>query len=264
MADQRFPTVFVSHGSPMLAVGDSTAAAFLQSLGPALGTPRAILVISAHWDAPHFAVSAAASPRTIHDFGGFPRELYELRYPAPGAPELAGRAAGLLEAAGIACEVARDRGLDHGAWVPLLLMYSDAGAPVTQVAVSSARGPAAHVAVGRALAPLRDEGVLILGSGSAIHNLGRLDFQAGPPPAWVAEFEAWLNEKVVAGAVDELVGYRALAPSASVAHPTDEHLMPIFVALGAVGEGARGEILHRSFDLGSLSMACYAFDARGR
>ena len=259
MSTERFPSLFVSHGAPTLALDASPAAGFLRTLGPALGTPRAILVVSAHWDTPGFSVSAAERPRTIHDFGGFAPELYELRYPAPGAPELAQRVAELLGAAGIGCDVAAGRGLDHGAWVPLLLMYPEATIPVTQLSVSSSRGPAEHLAVGRALAPLRGEGVLVLASGSATHNLGQLAFGNPEPRAWAAEFEAWLAEKLAAGAVEDLVRYRSLAPNAAVAHPTEEHLLPLFVALGAAGERPKAEVLHSSFQFGTLSMACYAF-----
>jgi 4,5-DOPA dioxygenase extradiol len=259
MSTDRIPSVFVSHGAPTLALEESVHTEFLRALGRALGTPRAILAVSAHWDTPGFAVSGAERPRTIHDFGGFAPELYELRYPAPGAPRLADRAAALLAAEGIASDVSPTRGLDHGAWVPLRHMYPDADVPVAQLSVSSGLGPAAHVALGRALAPLRDEGVLVLGSGGAVHNLGRIDFRGGQTAPWAAAFDAWIAERLIDGNTDELARYRSLAPGATTAHPTEEHLVPVFVALGAGGEGARGEILHRGFTFGNLSMAAYAF-----
>jgi 4,5-DOPA dioxygenase extradiol len=259
---RSFPSVFVSHGAPTLAVESNDTTDFLKRLGSELGRPLAILCVSAHWDTARPALSAAGRPETIHDFGGFPEELYRIQYPAPGAPALAARAAGLLEAAGFECEVVRDRGLDHGAWVPLRLMYPDADVPVTQLSVQPQLDPRHHLRLGRALATLRDEGVLVLATGSATHNLGRIDFRGGTDaPDWAAEFDEWLSAKIEDGSVEELLDYRRLAPHAASAHPTDEHLLPLFVALGAGAEGetARGRSLHRGWTMGSLSMAAYVF-----
>ena len=256
----RFPALFVSHGAPTLAVERNDASAFLKKLGSELGRPKEILCVSAHWNTPEPAVSSAERPETIHDFGGFPAELYRIRYPAPGAPALAVRVKGMLEAAGIGCSVAVGRGLDHGAWVPLRLMYPEADVPVAQLSVQAHSGPAHHFRLGRALATLRGQGVLVLATGSATHNLGRLG-SADAPPDWARQFEEWLKEKVGSGAVDELLNYRRLAPHAALAHPTDEHLLPLFVAIGAGTDGgdARGRSLHRSWTMGSLSMAAYGF-----
>ena len=168
---QRIPTVFVSHGAPTLALEPAEAGAMLARLGRELPRPQSILVVSAHWEAERPTVSTAALPRTIHDFYGFPRELYSLSYGAPGAPRLAQRVTELLAAAGIGCDEAPDRGLDHGAWVPLRYLYPEADVPVTQLAVSPGLGAAHHLELGRALAPLADEGVLVLGSGALTHNL---------------------------------------------------------------------------------------------
>lgn len=255
-----FPAVFVSHGAPTLALEENEAVSFLRGLGAGPGRPRAVLCVSAHWATREPSVSAARRPDTIHDFGGFPEALYRIRYAAPGAPELAARVAELLGGAGLAAHVAPDRGLDHGAWVPLALMYPEADIPVAQLSVQPAAGPAAHFRVGRALAPLRREGVLVLASGSAVHNLSRLS--AGEAaPEWAAQFDAWLRQKIDAGARDELLDYRRLAPHANLAHPTEEHLLPLFVAMGAgADEGeSRGESLHRGWTHGSLSMAAYRF-----
>ncbi|MBI3453467.1 MAG: dioxygenase [Rhodospirillales bacterium] len=257
----RFPTVFVSHGAPTLIGEEVPARDFLAGLGGAFGRPKEILVASAHWETAKPTFGTVEKPETIHDFYGFPDELYRLRYPAPGAPGLAGRAIEMLQSTGLAASRDDQRGLDHGAWVPLMLMYPGADIPATQISLQHPLGPAHHLAVGRALAGLRDEGVLVLGSGSATHNLSRLDWGAnGAPAAWAKDFDDWLDERLAAGDADALVDYRARAPGAALAHPRDEHLLPLFVALGAAGEGARGKRLHASFTHGNLSMAAYRFD----
>jgi 4,5-DOPA dioxygenase extradiol len=256
----NFPVVFVSHGAPTLALEQNSTVEFLKRLGGELGRPSSILCVSAHWNTEAPAVSAAERPETIHDFGGFPDELYRMRYPAPGAPRLAGRVRELLGAAGIACTVSPGRGLDHGAWVPLQLIYKEADVPVTQLSVQPSLGTEHHYRMGRALVPLREEGVLILATGSATHNLSRIG-RGDVPPEWAKEFDEWLLRKISEGAIEELLDYRRLAPHAAVAHPTDEHLLPLFVALGAgAGESpAPGRSLHRGWTWASLSMAAYGF-----
>ena len=169
-----FPSIFISHGSPMLGLTESPARSFLMGLGKQLGRPRAILVASAHWETPTATLNAVAVNDTIHDFSGFPPELYAMRYPAPGAPELAEQASDLLCAAGLASRIDRARGLDHGAWVPLALMYPEADIPVLQVSLQGRLGPAHHFQLGRALAPLREQDVLVIGSGSFTHDLSRI------------------------------------------------------------------------------------------
>lgn len=254
------PALFISHGAPDLPLQPSPARDFLMQLGQQLDRPRAILVISAHWSTPYPIVSAAAQPRTIHDFGGFPAELYQLRYAAPGAPQLAARVVELLDGAGFQTNISPDRGLDHGAWVPLRLMYPDANIPATQLSIQPQLDPAHHWAIGRALAPLRQEGVLVLASGSATHNLWELGryATAGSAPAWVTEFSEWLAGALAQGRVQSLLRYRQLAPHADRNHPTDEHLLPLFVALGA-GSSGTGTLLHSSYSYGILDMAAYAF-----
>lgn len=259
----RLPTLFVSHGSPMLALQDSPARRFLQALGKSLPRPRAIVVVSAHWETANGpAVSLAPQPETIHDFGGFPRALFEMRYPAPGAPDAAERAAALLEAAGIPVGRSTQRGLDHGAWVPLRLMYPDADIPVAQLSVVRGASPAAHEQIGRALSALRDEGVLVLASGSLTHNLYELRGQHldAPVPHWVAEFEAWMKARLESGDRAALLDYRSAAPFAAENHPTDEHLLPLFMAMGAAGPGARARQIHASYEHGILAMDAYAFE----
>lgn len=258
MTDRVLPSVFVSHGAPTLAIEKNDTVEFLRRLGAELGRPRAILCVSAHWATRVPTLSAAERPETIYDFGGFPAELYRVRYDAPGAPRLAERAARLLSAAGVDSELANERGLDHGAWVPLSLMYPDADVPVTQLSVQPRAGADVHFRLGQALAPLRREGVLILSTGGATHNLYQLG-RGDEAPEWAARFDEWLDEKVRGGAYKDLLDYRRLAPHAELAHPTDEHLLPLFVAAGAGLGEAPGRSLHRGWTHGSLSMAAYAF-----
>lgn len=269
------PTYYLSHGSPMLPLEDHPARAFFQSL-PTLfprtaPAPTAILVVSAHWDTHNPTVTSAAAPGTIHDFYGFPRALYELTYPAPGHPPLARRVVALLQAAGFpGARADPARGLDHGAWAPLLLAFPDARIPVVQVSVQSRRGAAWHFRLGRALAPVRDEGVLVVGSGSAVHNLGMLGrggdggVRDGPgkEEAWAVAFDKYVRDAVESGRVEDVVEYEARAPFARLAHPSSEHFVPLLVAWGAAGEGAKGELVHSSWSYGALSYSSYAFHSK--
>lgn len=250
------PTIFVSHGAPTLILEDTPARTFLASLGKQLPRPRAIVAVSAHWDTDVPAVSLARQPETIHDFYGFPEALYRLRYAAPGAPDLAERVARLTGAAHDA-----HRGLDHGAWVPAMLGWPEADIPIFQLSVQPEQSPAHHIALGRKLSALRAEDILVMGSGSATHNLRALVRGGGDsePEPWAQEFDDWLADTVEKGDEAALADYRAQAPNAVDAHPTDEHLLPLHVAYGAAGAGACGRALHRSFTLGNLSMASYAF-----
>ena len=258
----RLPTLFISHGSPMLALIDSPARRFLASLGKSLPRPKAILLASAHWEADRVpAVSLAEHPKTIHDFGGFPPALFAIEYPAPGAPALAERAAGLLEQAGYAVERSPERGLDHGAWVPLRLMYPQADIPVTQLSILRGTTPAGHAKMGIALTALRDEGVLVIGSGSLTHNLSEFRGQGvdAPVPSWVSDFGAWMNTMLDEQQRAALLDYRRQAPYAERNHPTEEHLLPLFVAMGAAGDAAKAERIHASYEYGVLAMDVYAF-----
>ena len=257
------PTLFISHGSPMMALTDVPARHFLAGLGARLPRPRAVLVASAHWETEAPAVNAVAVNDTIHDFYGFPRELYAVRYPAPGAPALAGRVAGLLAESGLPARIDRERGLDHGAWVPLSLLYPAQDIPVLQLSVQTHLGPAHHLAVGRALAPLAAEGVLVIGSGSFTHDLRRFRGQPvdSPEAPDVTAFADWFDAALTEGRTADLLAYRRLAPHAAQQHPTEEHLLPIYVALGAAGEAARAERLHTSANYGVLRMDAYRFAA---
>ena len=251
------PAIFLSHGAPTLAVEETAETRAWAALAKELPRPREILAVSAHWDTASPMVSSAAKPETIHDFSGFPKELYAQRYAAPGAPALAARVVKLLDEAELDCATDPARGLDHGAWVPLKWMYPEADIPVTQLSVQSRRGARHHHGLGRAIAKLRDEGVLILASGGIVHNLREIQWQAREPVAWAKSFNDWIAACVESGAIEELLSYRNLAPSAIRSHPTDEHLEPFFVALGAGALPARRLAL--GFVLGTLGMDSYVF-----
>jgi 4,5-DOPA dioxygenase extradiol len=257
------PSLFLSHGAPTLPLTDTPARAFLQQLGHTLERPEAILVISAHWETAVPTVNAVNSNETIHDFGGFPRALYDLRYPAPGSPAFAARVAERLRAGGFDCNIDRRRGLDHGAWVPLLLMYPRADIPVLQLSVQPHLGPEHHLLVGRALAPLRDAGMLIIGSGSFTHDLSEFRGHSAndPAPDWVNGFADWFDPALTKGRTDDLINYRRRAPFATKNHPTEEHLLPLYAALGAAGENAHAERLHASSTYSVLRMDVYAFQS---
>src|SRR5262245_59750443 len=253
----KFAPIFASHGAPTLVLEDHEARHFLSRLGAELGQPKAILCVSAHWQTQEPAVSTAERPETIHDFYGFPEALYRLRYPASGAPDLARRAAALLRSSGIPCAEDPRRGLDHGAWAPLMLIYPKAAIPVTQLSIQPGAGPRHRLSVGRALRSLCEEEVLMLASGGAVHNLRQFAIDRHRPAHWAIAFDDWLADRLAEGDESSLLDYEA-TPAGPHAHPSDDHLLPLFVALGAAGEGARGRPLHRSFAHGSLSMAAYA------
>jgi len=254
------PSLFLSHGAPTLPLTDTPARAFLSQFGRELPRPKAILVASAHWETERPAVNAVAWNETIHDFYGFPRALYELRYPAPGAPDLARDIAERLQAAGLACDIDTQRGLDHGAWVPLSLIYPAADIPVLQLSVQTHLGPEHHLRLGRALAPLRNEDVLIIGSGSFTHDLSEFRGHGpnDPAPDWVNGFADWFDTALTEERFADLVNYRRLAPYATKNHPSEEHLLPLYVALGAGGESPHAQRLHASATYGILRMDVYA------
>ncbi len=235
----RQPVLFVSHGAPVLPLQPGATGPHWRELGQRLPTPRAILVLSAHWDTPTATVSAATQPTTIHDFYGFPEPLYQLRYPAPGAPDVAALVQQHLQQHGIATALHAERGLDHGAWVPLLFLRPQADLPVLQLSIQAQRDPAWHYRIGQALQPLRDQGVLILASGSSSHNLREImSGQYQHAPVWLQQFRQWLIDAINRHDIDALLDYRQQAPEALRNHPSDEHLLPLFVALGAAGTSA--------------------------
>jgi 4,5-DOPA dioxygenase extradiol len=256
------PTVFVSHGMPAIVVRPGPTHDFLKQLGQTFRRPTAIICISAHMEASWPILTAAEEPETIHDFGG-PKVLFQKQYPAPGQPDLAREAAALLNQAGFKAQTIVTRGLDHGAWVPLMLMYPEADIPTIQLSVQTELDPRHHLDLGRALQPLREEGILILGSGGATHNLPEIgNFTIdSQPPDYATAFDYWLETAITTGQEASLLNYQTQAPSASRNHPYPaEHFLPLFVPLGAAGIGARGRVLHKAFMYGVLSMAAYAWD----
>jgi 4,5-DOPA dioxygenase extradiol len=263
-----FPTLFISHGAPNLLLHQSPArdffARFGQESGQARGRPQAILIASAHFDMKIPSFSADANPGMLYDFKGFEDELYELTYPAPGLPQLATIAATLLEQSGFPTQEIVGRGFDHGVWVPLKLLYPEADIPVVQMAIQADQGAGHHIALGRALAPLRQHGVLIIGSGGLTHNLEEV-FNGGrafdaPALDWVQDFDDWILAKAEAGAIDDIADYRVLAPHARENHPTEEHFLPLPFAFGAAGEGAKGRRVHASTERGVMAMDAYVFE----
>lgn len=257
-----FPSLFVSHGAPMLVRHPGPAYYFLKQLGIDLRIPKAILCITAHWETEFPIVSASSIGKLFHS-GQFPNEVMKLDYSTVGHPALAARVADIISSAGLLCETDSSRGLDRGTWIPLMLMYPNANIPVVQLSVQPQQEPSFHFNLGRLLAPLRSEGVLILGSGSATHNLMKMtsDPNDDAVPAWVRMFDHWLLAGVLDHRLEELFNYRKIAPYAELNHPTPEHLLPLFVALGA-GESAaaKAKLIHHSYTYGVFSMAAFAFE----
>lgn len=263
-------TFFLSHGAPTLCIDETIPArTFFQSwqqLGMAdTQAPRAILIISGHWETDVPTVNVVHGTNdTIYDYGGirFPDAMYQVKYPAPGAPDLAKRTKELLEQAGHG-PVKEDhgRGLDHGAWLPLMLMYPEADIPVCQLSVQPSRDGTYHYNLGKALAPLRAEGVLVLGSGSATHNISKMDVGARstPVPQWASDFDTWLTDSLLDGRYDDVNHYDEKAPYAKMAHPTPEHFFPLHVALGAAGDDSKAELIHSSWTDANHSYSSYRF-----
>jgi 4,5-DOPA dioxygenase extradiol len=231
--DHILPALFLGHGNPMNAIRDTPYSRAWQSIGARIRRPRAVLAVSAHWYVAASAVTVSTAPRTIHDFGGFPDELYRVQYPAPGDQDLARRVRELLAPVDVALD--SDWGLDHGTWSVLRHLYPEADVPVVQLSIDARQPPAFHYAVGQALAPLRAEGVLIAGSGNVVHNLREYDWggQGAGPHAWAARFEQQARTLILAGEHEPLIDYHRLGPDAGLAIPTPEHYLPLLYVLGS-------------------------------
>lgn len=259
------PSVFVAHGSPMLGIAAGEYGETLRRFAESIPRPSAIVVVSAHWESPGpIRVNAARRPELIYDFGGFPRALYELTYPAPGSPEIAEKALTLLGEAGLDAVREESRGWDHGVWVPLRLLYPDADVPVVEVSLPVPRLPEAILRMGTALAPLRDGGVLLFGSGVIVHNLrlARLDDEHAPADEWARAFDAWVRERVERRDAAGLAEY-AQGPHSRLAVPGSEHFDPLLFAAGAARPDDEVVEIASGFQYSNLSLTSYAFLPKG-
>ena len=263
--DPLLPSLFLSHGAPDLAISDHAAAAFLCGLSASLPRPKGIVICSAHWITPGLRMTGDGTLDTIHDFAGFPPALYRIDYPARGESWIREALETALAVAGFSVSVESSRGLDHGAWVPLMLAFPQAEVPVVQLSLDGRLDGTGQLAVGRALAPLRAAGILVIGSGASVHNLRTMAPEGTPVPTWAQAFEDWTDEQLSLGELGRLAAFQDEAPYARLAHPTVEHFLPLLFAAGAgdrAGSGAvtTGRRLHRSFSYGSLGMSAWAFD----
>jgi 4,5-DOPA dioxygenase extradiol len=260
---QTFRNVlFVPHGAPTFALNPGAAGAAMAQLAQGLATPRAIVVVSPHWDTTVPTVGTATQLETIHDFGGFDPRLYELRYSATGCPEAAGQVVAVLQTHGFAVQQDAQRGLDHGAWIPLRQMFPDADIPVVPLSVQSHAGPAHAYRIGQALAALAQDNILIVASGNITHNLR--DYQsartaAGQTPAYVQDFADWVHQHMLAKDVTALLNYRQASASGARAQPSEEHLLPLFTALGAAGPQAQPQAFYRGISDYVIAMDGYSF-----
>ncbi len=260
--ETQLPTLFVPHGAPTFALRPGAAGAALVEMAANLPRPRAIVIISPHWDTETPTVGHAKKLGTIHDFNGFPPELYQLHYPATGCPEGAREVAAAIAAGGLPVREVASDGLDHGAWVPLRMMYPDADVPVIPLSLQSHAGPDYAYRLGESLAPLVNKGFLVIGSGNITHNLR--DYMiarhnGGTTPSYVRDFPAWLYARLQSSDTEALLGYREKAPGAAQAHPSDEHLLPLYVALGAAGKNAAVHRFHAGINDYVLAMDAYTF-----
>ena len=258
------PALFVSHGAPLFAIDAGTTGPALTQWGENLKAQypglRGVVIMSPHWMARSAQVMTGPQPATWHDFGGFPPALYQLQYPASGSPALAQEVLGLLQAAGVAAQGDAARPFDHGAWVPLMHLFPEADVPVVQVALPVGAGPADVYALGAALRSLRSQGVLVVGSGSMTHNLAEFFGGERAPAPYVLEFSRWIEAALQRGDLPALLAYREQAPHAERAHPTDDHFLPLFFALGAAGDDLQADYLSREVMYSMLAMDAFSLN----
>jgi 4,5-DOPA dioxygenase extradiol len=259
--EPRLPALFVSHGSPLAGIERREWNRTLAEFASTISRPRALVVVSGHWEAPRpVRVASSAAPKTIHDFSGCPEELYRIRYPAPGDPALAAHVRELLAKAGFEAQLDPERGLDHGAWIPARSLFPDASVPIVELAQPLPRTPADGLRIGAAISRLREEGVLLIGSGGIVHNLARMDFADDPSRVapWARAFDSWIAQRLETMDVAAIASYRFSAPDAERAVPTPEHFDPIFVVLGSARPGERVRTIHEGFRYGTISMRTFA------
>ncbi|WP_026585402.1 dioxygenase family protein [Bacillus sp. J33] len=257
------PSFFIAHGAPLLAIEKNIYTQFLQSLGVSLNKPKAIVLFSAHWESSVQKVSNVKEFKTIYDFGGFPEELYQIQYPAKGHEEVTAEISALFTKQKIPFEIDEQRGLDHGAWVVLRMLYPDADIPVISMSVNPRLAPEEQYKIGKSLASLREQDILIIASGGTVHNLGALNMfkDNGSVDQWAEEFEKWLEKHVKEWDLDSLFNYKTLAPHADIAVPPygNEHFIPIFYSMGAGDREKSAKLLHRSYRYGNLSHSVWQF-----
>ncbi len=252
------PTLFLSHGAPDFVLTDHIATSALKKLGKQLALPKAIVIVSAHWISSPIGITAAASHKMIYDFSGFPEALYQLSYPAKGDPELATQIGKMLQTAGFSINLDKERGLDHGAWVPLMLIYPGAEIPVIQVSLPKG-GFKECARLGEALAPLHDQGILIIGSGGSVHNLRAMN-RRNQTDVWAKKFEYWLQQNIEGNRFDRVLNPQQFTPLFDQAHPTPEHYAPLIVAWTASDRYKPGKRFHHSFMYGNIGMAMFQFN----
>lgn len=253
------PTLFINHGAPTLALAESDYTRFLSELGSRF-VPKAIVMFSAHWEKQTTTISfAEGTLETIYDFGGFPDKLYQMTYPAPGSPELASKVEQMLQKQGI--KTARDltRGLDHGSWIFLKYMYPEANIPIVSVSVNPYLTVGEQLTIGKALRGLGQEDILVIGSGTTVHNFNEIKMNQQHPEPWAVEFDEWLIEKVLNKDIQALLKYETLAPYAKRAVPRAEHFVPLFHALASSDGLVKPLVLYRGYEYGSFSYTCFEF-----
>ncbi len=253
------PSLFLAHGSPMLAIEDTQYTQFLENLAKQI-KPKAIVIFTAHWESDTLTISSLDDTyETIYDFGGFPKELYAVKYPARGSIELASKLENMFVEKGIPVKKDTMRGLDHGSWTMLYRMYPKADIPVVQISVNPKLPPKKQFEIGEALQGLQKEDILVIGSGVTVHNLMIIKWGQTTPEPWAVEFDEWLIDKIQSGNLQELFNYENVAPHASLAVPREEHFVPLFIAMGSGDPSNKAKVIHRSYDLGTLSYLCLQF-----
>lgn len=254
----RMPLLFVGHGNPMYAISENKYKAAWEAMGKTLPRPKAVLCISAHWLTNGTSVAVTAQPKTIHDFGGFPQELFNVQYPAPGAPDYAKMAASAIQSVKVHEDV--EWGLDHGAWSVLRNMYPNADVPVFQMSIDYGKSPRYHFNLAKELAVLRNKGVLIISSGNVVHNLGMIQWDGNSQPYdWAIEFDELVKKSIVDDHPDPLIEYQKLGKIATMAHPTNDHYLPLMYTLGLRDAKDQFSFFNDTLDMGSLSMRSVLF-----
>jgi 4,5-DOPA dioxygenase extradiol len=254
------PALFIGHGSPMMAIEDNGCGVFLSNYGKVIGRPEAIVLFTAHWETEVLTISALEGRySTIHDFGGFPQSLFDMRYSAPGSVELAEQVGKRLGDQGIPVQYDNRRGLDHGTWVVLSRLYPDADIPVVQISVQPFQTNEYQYRVGEALRGLGAEDILVIGSGATVHNFQQMRWGGGEPEQWAIDFDDWLVDRMTARDLDSLFRYEELAPNARKAVPRPEHFVPLYIAFGNGDPENKPEVIHRSYEMGTLSYICMKF-----